>query len=455
MLSLSPTILIFCGYAVICLLICGRNAHVNRVAALYFAGFLLLPNQDYALSWPSQSYESTFAYWYIGGALPSDTFFTKALVVPTTLGLCLFLFRFGAIKTLRINFADVCIILWIFAPALNSLSSTAYLAGTWGSSWLIGRTLLQSNGDRRSFAWMLVLSTSLLLPFAVAEMIQGPFLYDAIYQAHPFTRDGAERYIGFRPMLFFENGNQFGLWTTIAAVASFWFLFDDQSNEKKLGPAAKVICIIPVVLSVTSQSMGAIALGIIASVVIAFWRYINFGKIILTLLVGLTLSIGVVASGVVPLQKLEQVARNTLPGQKAIGFFRSIGRGSLPWRISQDMKTIPKLSGAFGMGTGQWDWWRSSGTRPWGMHQLIVGQFGIIGLLLSGLSLCLASIRTFWSSKLTTSPPTPFMHQVFAALIAIAYIDAFLNSFIFYPIILMSAALANTQQHGLIDRKIP
>jgi hypothetical protein len=443
--SLSPTLLIFSSYAAICLIVCWRNAQTNRFLSLHFAGFLLLPNQDYSLGLHSHDFANVFAYWYIGGALPSDIFLTKALFVPSTLALCLFLFRFEAIKKLRLTIADVFVAFWICLAAIKSTSSSAYILGVWGSSWLIGRAILRDKSDLRMFAWALVISTCLMSPFAIIEMIKGPFFYDTIYHAHPFTQDGAARYFGFRPMLMFEHGNQFGLWVAISAAAAAWLLVTSRNSEEPLGRLQKLVCVTPILLCLASQSISAIALFLIACFAMVYWRFFNPRKIIISISVTLVLSVGVLASGVIQTSQIEHIARNTSMGQKTIGFFRSIGKGSLPWRVSQDLRTASLVKGSLLLGSGRWDWWRSSGTRPWGLHQLIIGQFGIIGLALTSLTLGFTAMRTFWRRNLNRISISFTETQFAALLIAISFIDALLNSFIFYPMILLSAALASKE----------
>jgi hypothetical protein len=441
--TLPLAALIFGIYTLTCIIVCWRNADSNRFLVMYLAGLLLLPNQQYSANLTSQNHHDVFAFWYIGGALPSDILLTKALVVPSSLTLCLVIFRFEKLKNLRLNIADVCVALWILIPVLRSTTSSAYLLGVWGGSWLLGRALFQGERALQMFAWSLVISTNLMSPLAIVEMFHGPFLYDAIYQAHPFSQDGAHRYLGFRPMLLFEHGNQFGLWTAVAACAGFWLLLSRRSSLKTFSAVKVLACCVPALLCIASQSLGAIGLGIVACTTMMFWRYINLRKVIATALIGISLTIGIISSGVIRPQQVDYMVRNTKPGQMTLEFFRSIGKGSLPWRISQDLRTAHLASDWLTTGTGRWDWWRESGTRPWGLYQLIVGQFGMIGALLSGLILLLTSTLALWRNILTPTNNIPSSTQAIAIFILIGTVDALLNSFIFYPMLLLSGAICS------------
>src|SRR3546814_18571581 len=82
-------------------------------------------------------------------------------------------------------------------------------------------------------------------------------------------------------------------------------------------------------------------------------------------------------SGTVPLRDL---AEKTSGGKMARDMFRAAGRQSLPWRIGQDLKTLPIIQDRLVIGHARWDWFRGAGTRPWGMPLLLLGQFGLVVL---------------------------------------------------------------------------
>src|SRR3546814_18559551 len=82
-------------------------------------------------------------------------------------------------------------------------------------------------------------------------------------------------------------------------------------------------------------------------------------------------------SGTVPLRDL---AEKTSGGKMARDMFRAAGRQSLPWRIGQDLKTLPIIQESLVIGHARWDWFRGAGTRPWGMPLRLLGPFGIDGL---------------------------------------------------------------------------
>ena len=74
----------------------------------------------------------------------------------------------------------------------------------------------------KKFITGLVACLILIIPIAVVETYLRPLLYSWVYDLHPYRFDGQERYFGFRPLAFFENGNQYGIWVAATALAAVW-----------------------------------------------------------------------------------------------------------------------------------------------------------------------------------------------------------------------------------------
>jgi hypothetical protein len=416
---------------------------------LYVTGLLFLPNQDYATAAPAVDYRVEFAYWFSGGALPTNQLFTKAFVVPTSIAIAFASFSRKLFADLNWCASDLVVLLWICNPLLSLLGNThitealtglIYLAGTWGAPWLLGRILLRREADFELLIKVISITSITLLPLACLEFVFSPFLYDSLYQPHPFSVDGAKRYFGHRPVLFFEHGNQFGLWVAIAALCSTWAWRSKRNAGAGNGPSISAALL--ALMALASQSIGALALAISSGVVLHFWQRINRKLLIVTCLAVITLGSSIYVSGIIP---IERVVRNTEFGQKILDVFRASGRASLPWRISQDLKTMRLIDHSKITGSGRWDWWRPAGIRPWGLHQLTLGQFGVLGLLLSCIVLTGSSILAFWKSQENSFSART--HELLAIVVLISAFDAILNSFIFYPALLISGGMATFLAH--------
>ena len=240
-----------------------------------------------------------------------------------------------------------------------------------------------------------------------------------------------ERYVGFRPLGFFEDGNQYGIWVAATALAALWLPFFPDRNQTR--PWLFAVPPVAVLVALASQSVGAILLlfvGIAMSVML--WK--GGSRWVLGLIAILLLVVGgtVYLSGTsFPLRSL---AENTSIGRQIVDMARGLGRGSLTWRIARDQAGLAFLSEQAALGTGHWDWWRESGQRPWSSVLLIIGQFGFVGLLLAFGGFGVACLRSVLNHESAAAP--------LVAIACTALGDSSLNSFFFYPAILAAGGLA-------------
>jgi hypothetical protein len=244
-----------------------------------------------------------------------------------------------------------------------------------------------------------------------------------------------KRYVGFRPLGFFEDGNQYGIWVAATALAAIWF-WRTMPNARLRGRLLAT-AIVSVAIAFMSQSLGAILLlcaGLALSLTIGrpLTRWAPPISLIIIVFFG-----AIYLSGKVPLRGF---AENTSIGRQMVEIIRSSGRGSLIWRIARDQTALPLILSHPVVGTSQWDWWRKNDERPWGLAILILGQFGLIGFALAFGSLLIPASRALrikgHSTALETYPGLPL-----AVIVLMASADALLNSFFFYPAILAAGAL--------------
>jgi hypothetical protein len=245
-----------------------------------------------------------------------------------------------------------------------------------------------------------------------------------LFGEHPFAADGVERYMGYRPQVLFEHGNQYGIWCAVTTVTAFWL-----GKERKLALAASSILGLT---TLASQSVGAIGLMLLG---ISFLIWPKSFSIIRRCGVWLSLiaitGAGLMLSGIFPVREfIEQ----TPAGQALLDAIRSTGRGSFAWRLSQDLKAAPLLVEHLMIGHGHWDWFVTLNSRPWGFPLLVIGQFGLIGLAL----LLLPLTRSLWNALREAAAGNDF-GKLTAALIIMAGIDAILNSFLFWPFALLAS----------------
>lgn len=332
--------------------------------------------------------------------------------------------------------------LWPLIAGLGKISdppglvASFYVTGSWGLAWLLGRIWLGSAEARLALMRALAWSGLANLPVAIIEGTRPAMLYGVVYGPHPFRFDGIERYIGYRPLGFFEDGNLYGLWSGLAAFAALCLA--------RHGAAASrgwiALAAINVAIALAAQSVGAIVLLGVGIALLWLWQRPLFLPFMAAAAAGSILLAGVHLSGVVPVQSIAR----TPAGERAIAVMRSIGRGSFLWRVSQDAKTLPLFKQHPLIGTARWDWWRPMKTRPWGQGLLLVGQYGLIGLVLAWGALVAACAAAFVRLRRDAKQGAEDAALPLAIIALLALVDAMLNAFFFFPAIVAAGAIATT-----------
>ncbi len=422
---------------------------VVAVVATVLAGWIVLPVGTY----PDGAAMAAFPYWIIGSALPSDMLVGKAWVAPVAALLGALAFDTGRLGAWRPRWIDAPIALWCIWPLLASALvddarpagwiAALYLGGTWGVPWLLGRVYLASLDGRLVFLRGFVVAGLACLPFSLYEGVFGPTLYGAVYETHPFRFDGDERYVGYRPIGFFEHGNQFAIWIALAALGALWLALVSRHapDARRNRPARRhaVTAATLVAMALASQSVGAIALLGVGVAFLFGSRHVRPRGVVLALVAAGAIGGGVYLSGAVPLAR---IAKETAIGRSVVDAVRATGRGSFTWRVAQDQKLLPEAMARPATGHAQWDWWRAKATRPWGLVLLVVGQFGLIGAALAFGTLLWPACRAAWDAPRGNPWRAAAMPLVLATLVVLAVLDSVLNAFVFLPIVMVASGLA-------------
>ena len=77
---------------------------------------------------------------------------------------------------------------------------------------------------------------------------------------------------------------------------------------------------------------------------------------------------------------------------------------------------------------------------------LLLGQFGAVGLMLCFGSVLWPALRAFWQAPRASAWRPEGMPLLLATVIALAMLDALMNSFMFFPAILIAGSLAGRYQ---------
>lgn len=421
----------YIAYAVATIWVFLKRPPLQAALLCSFAGWLFLPVADY----PAKAItKQGFTVDVIGTVLPSNLLITKTLIVPLAVlaGLA-----FGAprlFRDFRFTMMDAAMACFCLSPLLacaagrttvaTAIVQAGYLAGVWGATWMIGRVILADQAGRQGLIEAIVVSGLVLVPVAVLEGLHPAWLYNAAFGPHPFQVEGAVRYFSFRPLGFFEHGNQYGIWMAIAALAALFRALRRQPRSWGDIAVAGLLA----GCAILSQSVGAILLLIFGGMGLLMpAKAIRQGLIA----AAAVLLIGgpVYLSGKVPIQRL---AETTAAGRKALGVLHATGRESLGYRVRRDQMALPMIYRAPLTGYGAWDWWRPLESHPWGLPLLIAGQFGLLSLLLAAIALLGGALRELWQGSRSVLP----------IIVVVAAIDAWLNSYVYFPAFLAAAAMA-------------
>jgi hypothetical protein len=74
----------------------------------------------------------------------------------------------------------------------------------------------------------------------------------------------------------------------------------------------------------------------------------------------------------------------------------------------------------------------------------VLGQFGLVGVLLSARMLLLPAARVAWQAPRGDALALQALPWLLAIVVLPAMLDAVLNSFVFFPAVMIAAALAST-----------
>ncbi len=424
----------------------------RAAVACLLGGWLILPTARFADDVASVA----FPYWIMPACLPADQWTTKARVIGVALLLGVMAFDPGAWRRLRPTWLDGPMLGWCLVPIASGLANglgvlgpvadSAYLALSWGVPYLVGRLYFGDPPGIEAFGRGLVASGLCALPFAVLEFAAGPVLYAGLYGFHPYRTPGMERYVGYRPVLFFEDGNQLGIWLAASALAAAW-LWRSGRLDRFAGIPGPAVAAILVGQAILTQSAGAVALLAAALLGLEAIRRLDRTWPVAAALGLILLLVGARAANLVDAKAL---AMKTGVGRGLVEAATGAGRGSFGWRMRVEERAARVALRHPGLGSGRWDWWRAGteGERPWGLPILVLGQYGLVGwlaLLATFAAPTFAFLRLgpprFWGSTRAGAAAA-------AGVLSIAGLDAILNPGLPLPLLAGAGGLVGLKGHA-------
>jgi hypothetical protein len=412
-----------------------------RIAILanFLGGWAILPGANY------QATPDAFPYWILGVCLPANYFLTKATATGLAALAGVLLFHFADLKRFRPGLCDLPMMLWCCVPLLSAaahwstfheaLIGATYQTIAWGVPWLLGRIYFSSDGSLLLAAKACVIAGICYVPVCLFEICAGPQLYAFLYGYQPYRWVGAERYIGFRPIGFLEDGNQLGIWMAAATLLAI-FLSLHRRADRIFGLTIGWVATGLAAVTLLCQSAGSILLLLFLLPLVLLQRRSHLRTFVAVLVLGV---LALALFRITNLVSLRALAQSNEFVQSLSNALTGIGRHSLVWRFARDENHITVALQRPLLGFGQWNWWQNGDSRPWSLWMLVFGMYGLVGLIAFGAILFLPVVRAVWTPE---SGNEPNLRLAMAALILMVAIDNLLNSAMILPYLLIMGGLA-------------
>jgi branched-subunit amino acid transport protein AzlD len=432
-----PPLVALFAWVPISLLIFRRFPVRKAILFTFVGGWAILPAANYV------SKGDAFPYWILGTSLESDYFITKATIIGLTGILGVYLFDRKAFKRFKLTVWDLAMGMWLIAPLLSAIANPeSFLEGctgevyqllAWGSPYLIGRLYFTDTHSLRLAAKAFVIGGLSYIPFCIFENIKGPQIYARLYGYQPFQMNGAQRFFGYRPIGLLENGNQLGIWMATATLIAIW-LWRRKTDKAILGIPIFLVALALFAVTILCQSTGAILL-MLALIPFVFVDPRHLSRTVsIVLVVGILAFAGFRLANVVSFHDLVEQNR---AAHAVDSYLKSIGKGSLGWRLNEDERHMTTALEEPILGYGQWNWWIDGVERPWSLWLLVFGMYGSVGLVSLEALLLIPALRAVWFPLTRSDIGYTNMRHTLSAAVLISAIDSLLNSAIILPLLLV------------------
>jgi hypothetical protein len=415
-----------------------------RVAILinFVSGWAILPTAAFAAS------SARFPYWIIGTCLPSIYFVTKASVTGAACVAGVLWFDRGSVGRFRLSYWDAPMLVWCVIPLLSGLANKGdvgsslrgeiYQILAWGIPYLCGRIYFSSADALLLAAKGFVIAGLGYVPICLMEFFTGPQIYAFLYGYQPYRWVGSGRYLGFRPVGLLEDGNQLGIWMATSALIAVWLWRRGLVTEILGMPIAWTSCLL-LTVTLLCQSAGSIIV-LIALLPFLFFSQRYVARIfIAVLLLGILSLTGLRLANVISLRSL--VSHNAAASMTARLLLKT-GRASFGWRLWQDEKHVGIALERPILGSGEWDWWKGSSSRPWSLWLLSFGMYGIVGLLALQMLQLIPVVRSVWHPLAHSETDGYDLRRGLAAVILMSAIDNLLNGSMILPLAILIGGLS-------------
>jgi hypothetical protein len=369
------------------------------------------------------------------------------------------LFHSADFKTCRPSVCDIPMAIWCCVPLLSAvahwntlqegIAGAIYQAVSWGVPWVLGRIYFSDHSSLLLAAKACVVAAVFYVPICLVEICVGPHLYAFLYGYQPYRWVGATRYLGFRPIGLLEDGNQLGIWMAAATLVAVC-LSVRRLATRILGIPMGWVAVMLAATTLLCQSVGSIVLLLFLLPVVLLRRSSVLRILVIVLALGTASLIMFRMTTHLSLRSLAQQNRVVYSLSSAL---TNIGRHSLAWRLARDESDMTVAMQEPLLGSGQWNWWQNGDSRPWSLWLLVLGMYGLVGLVAFGLILFLPVLRAVWPPGVETHAHQSYLRHALAGLILMVAFDSLLNGAMILPYLLVMGGLI-APAHGFSTSQI-
>ena len=175
-------------------------------------------------------------------------------------------FDSATVFSFRPKIWDLPMLIWCICPGISSLcnnlgmydavSAVVYQLTSWGLPYFIGRIYFNDLVGLRELAIGIVAGGLIYVPLCWFEIRMSPQLHVWVYGYHQHDFSQAERYGGYRPMVFMAHGLAVAMWMATASLTAFW-LWKCKAVDKVLGISMGWASVVLFVTTLALRSVGA------------------------------------------------------------------------------------------------------------------------------------------------------------------------------------------------------
>ena len=390
-------------------------------------------------------------------AVTSPSFFNKASLISLSCLIGVILFDWPRLRQSHLpRPCDWPILIWCATPICSVLNNggtwgeglfqTRHLILAWGVPYLMGRLYFGESLALRDLDRAWVVAGLLYFPLCFFEFFTGSLWYPLVYGSHPYRFSGDVRFIGHRPLVFLEHGNQLGMWTGTAAAAAIWLWVIGDRQASLISAMRNKSHLVPIFLLVSFlayQSHGAIVLLLLCLAPLVLRGRIR--GISRSILIAVFASLGIAILLVFTWVLFRSGGD---PRTAFRNVFVFLGKKSFTWRLARLEENIMQatLHPILGWGQANWSSVGQQGhfTDPVAISLWILGlgMYGLVGFLALTATLftpVVATILKLWMR--VWDRPTLGYVTTALVLFTMNILDLAMNSCFLLPMMLIAGGL--------------